>query len=433
MDSLSIYLVTWNVAGKYPDECLNDLLSFEGNKEKLPDLYIIGLQEVKSQIHNIVLDALFDDPWTAAFKSKLKTKKYIKLKTIRLQGIVLSIFSKKEHLLSIRDIDVQYTKTGFGGLWGNKGCVAARMNAYGVSVCIVNTHLTPHDQNLDSRVDDYNHIIKETFFLRQKETTLILYHDYVFWIGDHNFRLEETVSQDEILNKIASKELKQLKNRDQLMAVMKSGLAFSELTEESFDFAPTYKFLFNSSEYDPKRRPAWTDRILYRVNANAYENVTLDTKMKLYKSFPHYSVSDHKPVAGEFVFKVFSDYIERVVEFEIIQEWRIDQENLAAFVPSDDVSLSDWDWIGIYKADFSSLDEYVSFVYLNQIKTTSTVVSETSTSKTGRKKEIHFPDGLVRSPGRYCLLYVTADSASVLGMSATFEAKFLRHSSLNFT
>lgn len=83
-------------------------------------------------------------------------------------------------MLSIRDIDVQYTKTGFGGLWGNKGCVAARMNAYGVSICIVNTHLTPHDQNLQSRVDEYNHIIKETFFLSQKETTLILYHEYVF-------------------------------------------------------------------------------------------------------------------------------------------------------------------------------------------------------------------------------------------------------------
>lgn len=65
----SIYLVTYNVAGKHPDECLNDLLSLEeGNEEKLPDLYIVGLQEVKSQIHNIVLDALFDDPWTGAFK-----------------------------------------------------------------------------------------------------------------------------------------------------------------------------------------------------------------------------------------------------------------------------------------------------------------------------------------------------------------------------
>lgn len=108
---------------------------------------------------------------------KLKTKNYIKLKTIRLQGTVLSVFCKKKHLLSLRDIEVQYTKTGFGGLWGNKGCVAIRMSVYGVSVCLVNSHLTPHDQNLVDRIEDYNHIVKETFFSRQKETTLILYHE----------------------------------------------------------------------------------------------------------------------------------------------------------------------------------------------------------------------------------------------------------------
>lgn len=71
--------------------------------------------------------------------------------------------------------------------------------------------------------------------------------------------------------------------------------------------------------------------------------------MEFYKSFPQYSISDHKPVAGEFVFKVFRDYSERLIEFEPLSAWYIDQENVVIFLPSDDVSLSDWDWIGIYK------------------------------------------------------------------------------------
>ena len=108
---------------------------------------------------------------------KLKSKNYIKLKTVRLQGLILSIYSKQNHLLNVRDIEMQYIKTGLGGFWGNKGGVAIRMNVYGVSVCIVNTHLTPHDQNLQARIDDYNQIINTMNFVRQKETTSILFHE----------------------------------------------------------------------------------------------------------------------------------------------------------------------------------------------------------------------------------------------------------------
>lgn len=174
--------------------------------------------------------------------------------------------------------------------------------------------------------------------------------------------------------------------------------------------------------------------------------------MKLYKSFPQYSVSDHKPVVGKFVFKTFSDYVDRIVEFEIIHEWRIDQENVVGFSTDDD-SLSDWDWIGLYKvsfslkekklelfwviinlfnsqADFSSIDEYVSFVYLNQVKPTASATNESS-SESGRTRKIHFPDSLIRTPGKYCLLYVTADSGSILGISNTFEAKSFGPSSFH--
>lgn len=60
--------MTWNVATKFPDNIFNvdELLNLSDSKDDLPELYAIGFQEVKSQVHNLVLDALFDDPWTRA-------------------------------------------------------------------------------------------------------------------------------------------------------------------------------------------------------------------------------------------------------------------------------------------------------------------------------------------------------------------------------
>lgn len=53
-----------------------------------------------------------------------------------------------------------------------------------------------------------------------------------------------------------------------------------------------------------RRRPAWTDRILYRVSPNNYENVTLKVEQKSYQAHSGYVLSDHKPVTAEFVIKV---------------------------------------------------------------------------------------------------------------------------------
>lgn len=53
----SLYIVTWNVSTKYPDNItLNDLLDIDTTiKDKpLPDVYIVGLQEVNANPQNIV-------------------------------------------------------------------------------------------------------------------------------------------------------------------------------------------------------------------------------------------------------------------------------------------------------------------------------------------------------------------------------------------
>ncbi|KAJ9598186.1 hypothetical protein L9F63_011124 [Diploptera punctata] len=415
-------MVTWNVATRHPEEDLNQMLGFgvmgkAKVQEKLPDFYVIGLQEVKSQPQNILLDAIFDDPWTNSYRDVLAAKDYVKVKTIRLQGLLLSLFCLRKHLLHLRDIETQYTKTGFGGMWGNKGAVTIRLSIYGCSVCIVNCHLTPHDHLLQERIQDYNNIIKAQLF-RAKETSNIFFHDSILWLAKEppnksTLLLMDGLSAEEIDNQVRKSEITWLLEKDQLRHVMASGEAFSELHEHLPTFPPSYKFEFHSSRYDLKRRPSWTDRILYKVNANVYENLTLHAELVSYRSLEDYIQSDHKPVVGEFVIKVFSDYFERVVEFLPVDTWFLDEENTASYTLSGDVQPTLWDWIGVFKDGFSSLEDYLCYVYA--------VKSSVSGNGNSRVKQVIFPDTAVRAPGPYRLLYFSHNSGSVLGMSDVFQ------------
>ena len=98
--SFSLQLITWNVAIQFPDSlnlsCLLDGVS--------PDLVLFGLQEVKSQPQNLLADNLLagEDPWTSRLRSDLTRLGYVKVKSIRLVGIVLSLFCLSKHIGHIR-------------------------------------------------------------------------------------------------------------------------------------------------------------------------------------------------------------------------------------------------------------------------------------------------------------------------------------------
>ena len=93
-------------------------------------------------------------------------------------------------------------------------------------------------------------------------------------MGDLNFRLlEKTLSHDEIVHEIESSNLKNLQKHDQLKHVQNKNSAFQELTESEINFPPTFKHVIGSDDYDTKRRPAWTDRILHRVNSYNLEDI----------------------------------------------------------------------------------------------------------------------------------------------------------------
>ena len=61
--------------------------------------------------------------------------------------------------------------------------------------------------------------------------------------------------------------------------------------EGEINFAPTFKYIRETTLYNTKRNPSWTDRILYRCNQRLLEQVN-------YESNNLIQISDHRPVFG---------------------------------------------------------------------------------------------------------------------------------------
>lgn len=204
-------------------------------------------------------------------------------------GIILNVYAMDRHNGRINIIDHARVRTGFKGLWGNKGGVALSFLLYGSPVTFVAAHLTHAESNLERRIEDYQIIEKRRGRSCSQE-------DYTFWLGDFNFRLDdEEVYTAEKINYLVQKgNLEELLQKDQLARVKGEGRVFKGYDEQPVTYKPTYRYLHNTLMYDLQRRPAWTDRILYRA-ASGREITPVH-----YGVVPDMHISDHKPVEAFF-------------------------------------------------------------------------------------------------------------------------------------
>ncbi|KAJ8668095.1 hypothetical protein QAD02_009758 [Eretmocerus hayati] len=304
--ALTLYLLTWNVHQQQPIKNLDSLLNLEklNSTGQLPDLYVIGLEEIDSSgvcgfgkiIPNIFCQA---HDWQYELDDTLKKFGYMKLSFKRLHGIVLGIFSMKKDCKLYQNVKTDVEATG-GFNWGNKGAVSTRFNIHGTNICFVNSHLKPGDGKLQERILNYNEIIEEiSFDVPGYEN--ILSHDYVFWMGDLNVRLDANLDTEKIKQYVRDGRLNDLLEQDELIKSIRDKKIFIDFEEHPITFPPTYKYLQGSQQFVTDRRPAWTDRILYRIkNKTDSEQNFYKIESRDYTSHPEYDVSDHKPVSGIF-------------------------------------------------------------------------------------------------------------------------------------
>ncbi|KAK4812138.1 hypothetical protein QYF61_000979 [Mycteria americana] len=416
-----LHIVTWNVGTASPPPDVTSLLQLDSLGPTM-DMYVIGLQEVNSRITNFLSDLAFDDPWSIFFMTVLSPLGYIKLSSVRMQGLLLLVFVKHVHLPFIRDIHTHYTRTGLYGYWGNKGGVTIRMSLYGHTICFMNCHLPAHMENTEQRLDDFEKILEMQFEGENIPSTLD--HDVLFWFGDLNFRIAD-YGIHFVRESINNKRYNLLWEKDQLNMAKKKEAFLQEFIEGPLQFKPTYKFDLYSDVYDTsekKRKPAWTDRILWRVKnlcqhaskegEFSEEEQTISVTLNNYVSHMSYGISDHKPVTGTFGLELKPLLSDPLVTLNPEGEWSADHDVLISYSAVPEFPSSAWDWIGLFKVAFRHVNDYVTYAWVEDDE-----ISSNKDSKQVYMSAAEIPD----MGGEFLLCYYSNNLQSIVGISQPFQ------------
>ncbi|KAM9272397.1 inositol polyphosphate 5-phosphatase K isoform 1-T1 [Morus bassanus] len=416
-----LHLVTWNVGTASPPPDVTSLLQLDSLGPAL-DMYVIGLQEVNSRITNFLSDLAFDDPWSIFFMTVLSPLGYIKLSSVRMQGLLLLIFVKHVHLPFIRDIHTHYMRTGLYGYWGNKGGVTVRMSLYGHTVCFMNCHLPAHMENTEQRLDDFEKILEMQFEGENIPSTLD--HDVLFCFGDLNFRIAD-YGIHFVRESINNKRYNLLWDKDQLNMAKKKEAFLQEFIEGPLQFKPTYKFDLYSDVYDTsekKRKPAWTDRILWKVKnlcqhaskegEFSEEEQTISVTLNNYISHMSYGISDHKPVTGTFGLELKPLLTDPLVTLNPEGEWSAEHDVVISYSAVPEFPSSAWDWIGLFKVAFRHVNDCVTYTWVEDDE-----ISSNKDSKQVYMSAAEIPD----MGGEFLLCYYSNNLQSIVGISQPFQ------------
>nr|CAB3256245.1 inositol polyphosphate 5-phosphatase K-like [Phallusia mammillata] len=375
MKKLSVYICTWNVGNSEPisDADFHKLLELKDDNPY--DLYAIGLQEIPTGATETAKSFVSYDEWAKALFEFLSQHGYYMIESVRLQGMSLSVFARLSHLPFVRFVKTSYERTGFGG-WGNKGGVAVSTWIYGEKICFVNTHLAAHLSNDDDRVENFHQVIEGIDF---DDTATIMSHDACFWLGDTNFRIDD-ITRDDIIHSVDAKKCQKLFECDQLKKHQKKDKLLGEFQEEEITFSPTYKYDVGTSTFDTsekQRKPAWTDRILLRINPDYLHMISMDLKKEKsqdsssyiaqvkgsYKSHPQFTTSDHKPVTAVYNLNVGKEQ-SQLVSVETVGKWEIDEPGFLAVSYSFGMHKDSSDYLALYEWNLTDFRSHITWIYV---------------------------------------------------------------------
>lgn len=327
-DHIKLGMGTFNLNGKLSGT-REDLSPWLKARDLNLDIFVVGFQEIVELSPQQIMST---DPnrrmlWEKTVRdclnghsgeekheeSSAEDDNYVLLRSGQLVGAALLVFVRSSILGRIKNVEGAIKKTGMSGIAGNKGAVAIRMEIESTSVCFVTAHLAAGFANDEERNRDYNTITSGLRFQRNRS---IEDHDIVVWAGDFNYRIGLSYEKvkalvDEALigsEKVREEALGKLYENDQLNIQMVFGKCFNYYREGRVKFLPTYKYDLGKDDFDSsdkQRIPAWTDRILWKVNQKnsmVQAGEVLGTQMKQleYDSVMSLRFSDHRPVYASF-------------------------------------------------------------------------------------------------------------------------------------
>ncbi|XP_073193875.1 synaptojanin-2 isoform X2 [Lepidochelys kempii] len=295
---------------------LSGVSEFQDDESCPADMFAVGFEEmVELNAGNIVNTSTTNRKmWGEQLqKAVSRTHRYILLTSAQLVGVCLFIFVRPYHVPFIRDVAIDTVKTGMGGKAGNKGAVGIRFQFHSTSFCFICSHLTAGQSQVKERNEDYKEITQKLSFPMGRN---VFSHDYVFWCGDFNYRIDLTY--EEVFYFLKRQDWKRLLEFDQLQQQKSSGKIFKDFHEGTIHFGPTYKYDVGSEAYDTSdkcRTPAWTDRVLWWRKKLSFDktageinlldsDLSAETKVKhtwtpgalMYYGRAELQASDHRPV-----------------------------------------------------------------------------------------------------------------------------------------
>ncbi|CAK8672370.1 unnamed protein product [Clavelina lepadiformis] len=305
-----LFAGTWNVNGQYPPDSLIEWTAYDKDP---PDIYVIGFQELDlSKEAFVFAESSREDEWRKIAEVSLHPKaEYYLVKLVRLVGMMLLVFAMKRHQNHITEVMSHHVGTGLLGKMGNKGGVGVRFNIHSSSICVVNSHLAAHAEEVQRRNQDYADICARMRFSDAygQSPRTIFQHDVVVWLGDLNYRIEKMLP-DMVKECIDVGNYKLLKENDQLLCQLREGNVFKNFEEGEIKFRPTYKYNPGTDVWDTSekcRAPAWCDRVLWKETAVLSRSTIKNSKkvpktmtLKEYRSHGALKISDHKPVSASF-------------------------------------------------------------------------------------------------------------------------------------
>mmetsp|Transcript_60054 Transcript_60054/g.107139 ORF Transcript_60054/g.107139 Transcript_60054/m.107139 type:complete len:696 (-) Transcript_60054:1781-3868(-) len=297
-----IATVTWNVAEHVPEE-LVDKLGDMLHKDVQPDILAITLQEVDmsavamASVGLVEKARIWEKFLTAQMFHCMPSVPYHLLASEAQCGLTLLIFVKDVHRPHVTNKVVDKSTAGGAlSMVGNKGGIAVRFTVAGKRLCFIACHLPAHAGGLEKRHQAYHEMLSEFKFRLlvqaddlldlctapgkcplafadrsikgergKRKDTSVADHDYIFFIGDLNYRLD--ADNDVVRKAITDGDCVSLIQYDQLqVSRVERQEVFVGFEEGLLTFPPTYKFDTGTDDYDtsPKFRvPSWTDRVLF--------------------------------------------------------------------------------------------------------------------------------------------------------------------------
>lgn len=264
--------------------------------------------------------------WIEKIKSTLNSRKntngepnraYVQIGSKYLVGLMLCVFVKATHEPRVKCVHSESVGVGVMGMMGNKGGVSTRFQFYDSTICIINSHLAAHRENVAGRNADFQNIYSKLAYDIGHEAAKesiqngslsqwangsqigVADHDIVFWLGDLNYRIHESMQTEEVLAYAKRGDLGILKKIDQLNLERKATRVFQNFQEGELNFLPTYKYQPGTDLYEQRpdkklRAPAWCDRVLWMVQDSNHLTQLDYSRSEL-------NISDHKPVMATFM------------------------------------------------------------------------------------------------------------------------------------